>query len=292
MKQAVLLLAHGAPDRLDQMEEYLLKVRGGRPLPPPAVEEIRRRYAQVGGSPLLARTLEQARALESELGVTVYVGMRNWSPYIRDAVSQMVRDGVARAVAICMAPQYSTLSVGLYMRHTREAIQSAGARLDLSWVESFYDHPMLIGAFAQRVRAALDGRRLPVLFTAHSLPERVLAAGDPYAEEARATASAVAAELGLSEWDFAYQSQGLSGEKWLGPPVESRIDALCAAGVREFVLAPIGFVCDHVEVLYDIDILFCRYAAERGLTLRRTESLNDCPLFIRALAELARQRLQ
>jgi ferrochelatase len=292
MKNAVLLLAHGAPERLEEIDEYLLNIRGGRPLPPAAVEEIRRRYAQIGGrSPLLELTRRQAKALETELGERVYVGMRNWRPYIREAIAEMARDGVTRAAAICMAPQYSSLSVGLYFQHTREALEQTGAVIDLAWVESFHKHPLLIAAFAERIRHALDGRTLPVLFTAHSLPEKVLAAGDPYDAEVRATATAVAAELGLREWDFAYQSQGMTEDKWLGPTVESRIDALAAAGVKEFLLAPIGFVCDHVEILYDVDILFRDYAARRGLALRRPESLNDSPLFIRALAEVARERL-
>ncbi len=292
MKQAVLLLAHGAPESLDQIDQYLLNVRCGRPLPPAAVEEIRRRYAQVGGSPLLALTRKQAAALQALLGIPVYVGMRNWSPYIRDTIAQMLQDGITYAVVICMAPQYSTLSVGLYVQHTDEALRQANHSLGLSWVQSFHNHPLLVAAFAERIRAALGWRKLPVLFTAHSLPERVLESGDPYDREARATAQAVAAELGLSEWDFAYQSQGMTGEQWLGPTVESRIDALSAAGAREFLLAPIGFVCDHVEILYDIDIAFRKYAAQRGLRLHRPESLNDSSLFIEALAELARERLR
>ncbi|HYM13268.1 MAG TPA: ferrochelatase [Bryobacterales bacterium] len=292
MKQAVLLLAHGAPERLDEVDQYLLNVRGGRPLPPHVVEEIRSRYAAIGGgSPLLRLTNEQARALQAIVGVPVYAGMRNWTPYIRDAISQMAADGVGRAVAICMAPQYSNMSVGFYFRRAKEALEAAGAAIDLCWVESFHVHPKLIAAFAERLRVTLDGASLPVLFTAHSLPEKILTSGDPYDAEVRCTAAAVAAELGLSNWDFAYQSQGLTEEKWLGPTVESRLDASAAAGVKELVIHPIGFVCDHVEILYDVDILFRNYAARRGIAIRRPESLNDSPLFIEALAELAKERL-
>ena len=293
MKQAVLLLAHGAPESLDQIDEYLLNVRGGRPLPPHVVEEIRRRYAAIGGkSPLHELTERQARALEALMGVPVYVGMRNWSPYIAETVGRMAADGITRVTAVCMAPQYSTMSVGLYFRRTREALEQVGAPIEVAWVESFHRHPLLIAAFAERLRAALNGDPLPVLFTAHSLPEKVLASGDPYDAEVHATAAAVASELGLAGWDFAYQSQGLTEEKWLGPTVESRIDAALAAGKKELLLAPIGFVCDHVEILYDIDVVFRNYAAGLGVALRRTESLNDSPLFIRALAEIAQERMR
>jgi ferrochelatase len=292
MKRAVLLLAHGAPERLDEIDQYLLNVRGGRPLPPHVVEEIRSRYAAIGGgSPLLPLTRRQAHALQAALGLPVYAGMRNWPPYIRDTIAQMAADGVTCAVGICMTPQNSEMSVGFYMRRAKEALQDTHASIDIAWVESFHLHPKLIAAFAERLRSALHGASLPVLFTAHSLPENILASGDPYDTEVRATAAAVALELDISNWDFAYQSQGLTDEKWLGPTVESRLDASAAAGVKELVIHPIGFVCDHVEILYDVDILFRNYAAQRGITIRRPESLNDSPLFIEALADLAKERL-
>jgi len=292
MKKGVLLLAHGSPDSIDQIDHYLLNVRGGRPLPPHGVEEIRQRYARIGGrSPLLDLTRRQAQGLEALLGIPVYVGMRNWSPYIREAIEQMAGEGISQAAAICMAPQYSTLSTGLYMRHTREALERAQAALEIRWVESFPCHPLLVAAFGERIRAVQNGRPIPVLFTAHSLPARILEAGDPYDTQVRATAQGVAAELGLRDWDFAYQSQGLTEEPWLGPTVESRIDALSAAGVRDLILAPIGFLCDHVEILYDVDIVFRNYAAQRGIALERPQSLNDSPLLLRALAELAQEQL-
>ncbi len=292
MKQAVLLLAHGAPERLDEIDEYLLNVRSGRPLPPHVVEEIRQRYAIIGGgSPLRKLTSRQAEALQRQLGVPVYVGMRNWTPYIRDTIRRMADDGVTHAVAICMAPQYSNMSVGFYIRRTKEALEQAGATIEMRWVETFHRHPLLIAAFAERLRRLIDGAPQRVLFTAHSLPERVVAGGDPYDAEVRGTAGAVAASVGLARWDFAYQSQGLTDEKWLGPTVESRIDEFAAAGVKEFVLAPIGFVCDHVEILYDVDVLFRNYAGNRGVALLRPESLNDSPLFIEALAAIAREHL-
>jgi ferrochelatase len=256
------------------------------------VEEIRSRYAAIGGcSPLLEITQRQAKKLEAKLGIAVYIGMRNWTPYIRETVAQMATDGVHRAIAICMAPQYSNMSVGFYFQRVREALEQLSAPFEVEWVESFHNHPLLVAAFAERLSSTLTDRGLPVLFTAHSLPEKILESGDPYDAEVHATADAVAAQLQLPEWDFAYQSQGMTNEKWLGPTVESRIDAYCAAGIKEFVLHPVGFVCDHVEILYDVDILFKNYAAQRGLSLSRPESLNDFPLFIDALAAVARERL-
>ena len=295
MKQAVLLLAHGAPERLEDLPAYLDLVRGGRPAPPELREELRRRYEAIGGSsPLTARTREQAQALQeklAELGhaVRVYFGMRNWRPFIHDVMAEMKADGVERIVAICLAPQYSRASIGLYYRRVQEAKTSLGMQAEIVWTKSFHDHPLLIEAYAEKLAPLLPGRR--VLFTAHSLPVRILEAGDPYDREARTTAALVARRLGLEEWDFAYQSQGATEEAWLGPTVESVLDEYAARGVREVVLAPIGFVSDHLEILYDVDIYFRDYARERGVNLCRTDSLNASPTFIAALAEIARARL-
>ncbi len=295
MKQAVLLLAHGAPERLEDIEPYLSLVRGGRALAPYIVEEIRQRYALIGGSsPLLARTREQAEALDRKLAeegcpVKVYLGMRNWRPFIREALAEIRTDGVDRIVAICLAPQYSRMSVGLYFRRTQEAKQELGVRAEIAWTKSFHSHPLLVEAFAERLKPLLPCPT--VLFTAHSLPERILEKGDPYDTEARATAKAVAERCGLADWDFAYQSQGMTEESWLGPTVESRIDQYARDGIRDVVLAPIGFVCDHVEILYDVDVLFRSYATERGVRLQRTESLNASTKFIATLAAVARERL-
>ncbi|MCL6546673.1 MAG: ferrochelatase [Bryobacteraceae bacterium] len=295
MRDAVLLLAHGAPERSEEVGEYLMLVRGGRPLAPELVEEIRSRYDAIGGgSPLTARTQAQAAALERKLAadglpVHVYFGMRNWRPSILETMSRMKADGVERIAAICLAPQYSKFSIGLYFRRTQEAKTQLGFNAEILWAKSYHDHPLLIEAFAQRLTPMLPAQM--VLFTAHSLPEKILETADAYDAEAKATARAVAARLGLERWEFAYQSQGLTDEKWLGPTVESRIDEYAQAGIQDLVLAPIGFVSDHVEILYDVDILFRNYAAERGIRLRRPESLNDSPTFIAALADVARQKL-
>jgi len=294
LKQAVLLLAHGAPERVEDVPEYLQYVRGGRPTPPQIVEEVAHRYWEIGGgSPLLPRTREQAAGLERRLaedgcGAPVYFAMRNWRPFIRDIVARMKADGIERVIAVCLAPQYSKASVGFYFRRTQEAKVETGFEGEIVWTKTFHDSPPLIEAFYERLEPLLPAK---VLFTAHSLPERALERADPYDAEAKATAAAVAARAGLADWEFAYQSQGFTEEKWLGPTVESRLDEYAAAGVRNVVLAPIGFVCDHVEILYDVDIGFRKYARERGIELRRPASLNDSPTFIRALGEVVKPRL-
>ena len=281
MNQAVLLLAHGAPERLDDIESYLSFVRGGRASNPQVTEEVTRRYAAIGGgSPLLRWTRAQAEALERLLGIPVHFAMRNWSPFIQDVVPRIE---AARVAAVCLAPQYSEMSIGLYIRKVDETKPP----FEIRWAKSYHDEPLLIEAFAERL-----GRSQPrVLFTAHSLPERALAPDDPYDRECRATAALIAARLGLTAWDFAYQSQGMTGERWLGPTVESFLDRYAAAGIKEVAIAPIGFVCDHVEILYDIDIQFRDYAAARGITLTRPESLNDSPRFTAALAEVVQRCL-
>ena len=290
-RTGVLLLAHGAPERLEDVERYLGFVRSGRPPSPQILEEVRRRYAAIGGSsPLLQWTRVQAEALQQLLGIPVFFGMRNWDPFIRETMDRVREAGVERLAAVCLAPQFSELSVGLYIKRTEEAKREAGVTAEISWAKSFHDEPLLIEAFAERLRALeLAGQR--VLFTAHSLPERALANGDPYDRETRATAAAVAARVGLADFDFAYQSQGMTGDRWLGPTVESCLERYAAEGVREVVVDPIGFVCDHVEVLFDIAILFREFAAQRGIALRRPESLNGSPAFTAALAAVARRCL-
>lgn len=282
MRQAVLLLAHGAPERVEDVESYLSFVRNGRPGNPQVVEEVRHRYAEIGGSsPLLRWTRAQAEALERLLGMPVFFAMRNWAPFIQDVVPGIRTDRVA---AICLAPQFSELSVGLYIKRT----VAAAPDLQFAWAKSYHEEPLLIEAFAERLRPLLPGR---VLFTAHSLPEKALANGDPYERECRATAAAVAARAGIDEYDFAFQSQGMTADRWLGPTVESVLDRYAGEGIRDVIIDPIGFVCDHVEVLYDIDIQFRDYAAARGITIRRPESLNDSATFTQALAEVAKRCL-
>ncbi len=298
-KSAVLLLAHGSPDRVEEIPEFLRYVTGGRPLPDAVVKEVQHRYGLIGASPLTRITLKQGELLARELKLPVYVGMRNWRPLIGDVVEQMQKDGITRAVVMCLAPQNSRTSVGLY----REALlgDSGAAPFEVDFVDNWHDHPLLIRAFAEKLAAgwkrACDeaGTRVPIIFTAHSVPQRTITEGDPYEAQAKETASLVAMEapqLTVDDWQFAFQSQGMSGGAWLGPTVEDTIRGLKAKGHRAVFLQPIGFLCDHVEVLYDIDIAFRQFAEKEGMRLWRAESLNESPMLIAALADVARSRLQ
>ena len=289
---SVLLMAYGGPGSLEEVEPYLRDVRGGRATPPELVAEITERYARIGGrSPIRERTEAQARALQDALGPTwpVYVGMRHWHPFIAETVDRMVARGVRRAVAIVLAPHYSALSVGAY---AKKLLEAARGRLDLALVRSWGDHPQFLEAVAERVRQALQRFPAPgavqVLFTAHSLPERILAAGDPYADELQASAAAVARLAGVGAWRFAYQSAGATPGPWLGPEAGAVMTEL-AATRKDFLIVPIGFVSDHVEVLYDVDIAYRGLAERLGVRLERTDSLNDNARLVAALADLARR---
>jgi len=294
----VLLLAHGAPDKLEDIPEFLLNVRGGRPLPEPVVKEITHRYSLIGGgSPLLRLTTLQAGALANRIDHPVYVGMRNWKPFIADAVRRLNNDGVDRIVAVCLAPQNSRTSTGLYRKNLMDAVEQVHAGLAVDFIESYHDHPGLIEAFQERAETALNlaqqetGGPVPIIFTAHSVPERTIAEGDPYEQQARETARLVAESMSLSEYRMAFQSQGMTAEKWIGPTVESQIDELGQAGIKDVLLVPVGFVSDHVEILYDIDVLFHDYGKARGVRVRRSESLNDSAKFASALASLVTNRI-
>lgn len=296
-KSAVLLLAHGSPDSPADIPEFLKYVTGGRPLPETTLEEVRQRYSLIGKSPLTEITMAQAAGAQRELGVPIYVGMRNWKPFIADVVRQMAADGVEHILAICLAPQNSSTSVGLYKRALLAELKP---EISVEFVDEWHDHPALIQAFAERLQPVWQqagaelGRPAPVVFTAHSVPTRTIQAGDPYEHQAKETAQLVAAQVpGLTRelQHFAFQSQGMSGGPWLGPTVEKVILDLKKQGHQGVVIDPIGFLCDHVEVLYDIDIGFRKFAAEENMKLWRTESLNTSPAFISALARLASEKL-
>jgi ferrochelatase len=280
---------------VDEVPDFLLQVTGGRPLPPQVVEEVKHRYGLIGRSPLTELTLKQGELLARELNLPVYVGMRNWKPFVADTVRQMATEAIQHAVVICLAPQNSRTSVGLY----RSALTKNGMPFAFDFVESWHDHPLLIKAFAERLQAGWQracgetGNKLPIIFTAHSVPQRTIAEGDPYEQQAKETATLVAREAALNseDWAFAFQSQGMSGGAWLGPTVEDTILALKVKGHHAVFIQPIGFLCDHVEVLYDIDIGFKQFAEKAGMRLWRAESLNDSPLLVRALADVARSRL-
>lgn len=342
-RTAILLLAHGTPDVLGEMAEYLKYVTSGRALPQSVVEELQHRYAEIGlretpgeePPPLTRWTVIQASLLEGSYPryapedprqPRVYVGMRNWHPFIAEVVAEMRRDGVRRCKAICLAPQNSRTSVGLYRRAvmTAAAATETQPAIEVEFVAGWAANPLLSLAFAERMwpvwaeACATQGRRVPVLFTAHSVPCRTILAGttnapvrtdapapadgiqaydariqpDPYPVECKNTAAAVAARLGRvgmteRDWYFAFQSQGVAGAPWIGPSVEDTLKALAAEGHTGVVLQPIGFLCDHVEILYDIDIAFRETARELGMQLWRAESLNDSATLIRALVEVA-----
>ena len=282
---AVVLMAYGSPSTPEDVRPYLEDVRGGRPVSDEAVEELAERYRRIGGrSPLDDVTEAQRAALERELGVPVFVGMKHWRPRIAEAVESALAGGATRIVGVVLAPHYSRLSVGQY----RERLEAAAAgRAELELVESWHDHEPFLDVLADRVR----GTDAWVVFTAHSLPQRILDDGDPYRDQLLETSRLVAERAGLEEWSFAFQSASPTGEPWLGPDVLDELGRLHDAGVRSVLIAPVGFVSDHLEILWDLDVEARERAAELGLELGRIESLNDDPAFIRGLAALVEERL-
>ncbi|MCB1033669.1 MAG: ferrochelatase [Acidobacteria bacterium] len=294
----VLLMAYGGPESLEYVEPFLLDIRGGRPTPPELVEEIRGRYARIGGkSPLLTITRAQAAALEARLNreqerFRVFVGMRHWHPYIASAVDELASAGLRQVVALCLAPHYSRMSIGAYFKKATEAFETAGGGFDVRWVEHWGDRPRFLDAMAENVRRALakfprqERSEVKVIFTAHSLPARLVADGDPYDTQLRSTAAEVARRVGEIDWEFCYQSAGAGGIDWLGPQIEERVVDLARAGCRTLLVAPVGFVADHVEILYDLDVEARQAAEAAGARLERTDSMNASPAFIEALAEI------
>ncbi len=291
---AVLLMAHGTPESVDQMPEYLRLVRGGREPSVELIQEMTHNWRAIGGrSPLTDITLQQAAALQAALAragftVPVAVGMRNWKPFIADAMNGLEATRATRIIGIPLAPQFSTLSVQKYMDAAQAVLPSGVA---FSCVRSFHDHPSLIEAFAERVLASAPAEDEEVIFTAHSLPQRVAQAGDPYPDEVATTAKLVAARSGVGAYLRAYQSAGRTPEPWLGPDLSDLIRARAGAGIRKFLVVPIGFVCDHTEILFDIDVQAAETARQAGVRLRRTQSLNTSPAFIKALAALVAQEV-
>jgi protoporphyrin/coproporphyrin ferrochelatase len=279
-------MAYGSPGRIEDIRPYLEDIREGRPVSDEAVEELTERYRRIGGrSPLDEVTERQRAALESELGMPVHVGMKHWRPRIAEAVSAALAGGAERVVGLVLAPHYSALSIAGYRERLQGALEG---RAELRFVESWHDHEPFLAVLADRVR----GTDAHVVFTAHSLPERVLAMGDPYRDQLLETSRNVAERAGIERWSFAFQSASETGEPWLGPDILEELDALNEQGVRDVLVCPVGFVSDHLEILWDLDVEARERAAELGLRLDRIESLNDDPAFIRALAELARHALR
>ena len=295
-KTAVLLLAHGSPDTAEEIPAFLQSITRGRPLPEHVIAEVVHRYSLIGFSPLTCWTRLQADHLSKLLDLPVYIGMRNWKPYVADAVKQIASEGRDHVIAICLAPQNSRTSVGLY----RSAVMSdSNLPFALNFVESWHDNPFLARAFAERFRegwtkaCAEANIKVPIIFTAHSVPERTITEGDPYRDQSHETAELVAAQAGISadDWAFAFQSQGMSGGTWIGPTVEETILSLKEKGHNSVFIQPIGFLCDHVEVLYDVDVAFHDFAEKHGMRLWRAASLNDSQTLTQALADVTRQHL-
>ena len=302
-KIGVLLMAYGAAGSLDEIEPYLNDIRGGRPTSPQLVEEVKHRYRLMGGkSPLLEITKQQAAALEKTLNgnrprFKVHIGMRHWHPYIKDTVAAMAADGLREIVGLCLTPYYSKMSVGAYYQKLDDAAAAAGAPFKIRRIESWNDHPKLIEAIAEKITRALERfpvgvrEKVPLLFSAHSLPERILAEKDPYPEELHETIELVMKKVGAYAWRFAYQSRGRTPEPWLGPDAGAVIDELLAQGHRRLLMAPIGFISDHMETLYDVDVMYREQCQAKGMQLERAESLNASPAFIETLAAVVLENL-
>ena len=293
----VLLMAYGGPDSLQDVPGYLADIRAGRPTPRAIVAEIAEHYRMIGGcSPLKAASERQLAALAGELDPAAwrcYLGMRHWSPWIEEVVGAMAADGIRRAVGIVLAPHYSSLNTERYFQKARLGVELYRAPIQLTFVKSWHDSPPLLDALARRVTEGLarwpqsQRSAVHVVFCAHSLPARVRAEGDPYETQLRETANAVAVRADLSDdrWSWSYMSAGKSPEPWMGPDLLEHLDALHVQGVKAVLCVPVGFVAEHVEVLYDVDIEAQRRAKEIGIRLERPPSLGDDPGLIRAMAE-------
>lgn len=298
---AVLLLAYGTPETETDIEPYIADIRRGKPASTEFVQELKQRYRRIGGrSPLLKITKAQASALERVLrergfSVRSYIGMKHWHPYIREVVPEILRNGHETLVALTLAPHFSTMSIGGYKIALEEAL-GRDSKMKVSFIESWYDNPLFHQAVAEKVKNALSTfpsqKNVHVMFTAHSLPERILTMKEPYPDQLSESSEAVAKLVGLEKWSFAYQSAGQTGEKWLGPDV---LEALNEISVKtenaQVLVVPIGFVADHLEILFDIDIEAQEYAKKLKITLKRTESMNTTPTFIAALADVVGKRI-
>jgi protoporphyrin/coproporphyrin ferrochelatase len=286
LSTAVILMAYGSPEHPEDIRPYLEDIREGRPVSDHAVEELTERYRRIGGrSPLDELTERQRAALERELDLPVHVGMKHWRPRIADAVAAALAGGADRLVAVVLAPHYSALSIAGYRERLEAALQG---RAELVFVESWHDVEPFIAVLADRIR----GTDAHVVFTAHSLPERVLAMGDPYKDQLLETSRLVAERAGVDRWSFAFQSESPTGEPWLGPDILDELTRLHGDGVEKVLVCPVGFVSDHLEILWDLDVEARERAAELGLELDRIESLNDDAAFIHALATVVRTTLR
>ena len=284
---AVVLMAYGSPERLEDVPAYYADIRGGRPIRPELLAELVERYRRLGieeHSPLNAITEKTRAALERELGLPAHTGMRHWTPRIAEAVERALAGGARTIVGLVLAPHYSRLSIGAYRRQLEEALDG---RAELRFVERWGDEPGFVELLAERVR----GTDAHVVFTAHSLPARILDEGDPYEEELLRSSVAVAERAGLGAWSFSYQSESATGEPWLGPDILDHLSTLHERGVQEVLVCPIGFVADHLEIRWDLDTEAAARARELGLGFARIEMPNADPAFVRVLAGIVARAL-
>jgi protoporphyrin/coproporphyrin ferrochelatase len=302
----VLLMAYGTPETLDDVEPYYTHIRGGRAPSPEALANLRERYRLVGGrTPLLGLSKKVTDTLQSRLDAEapgryrVYLGMKHWHPFIGEVVPRIVADGIREVIAVVLAPHYSRYSLEGYRKYINQALEKVDTPFTLHFVESWHEHPLFRQLIAERIRAARQQfpaavrDQVLVLFSAHSLPEKIVGMGDPYPQQLHESAAGIAELLGLRDWRFCYQSAGMTGEPWLGPDILDELDELYAEGVRQVLSVPFGFVAEHLEVLWDIDTEAQQKAAELGMTLRRIRMPNADPDFvevIRAVVAAADER--
>jgi ferrochelatase len=296
-RSGVLVMSYGTPRSIEGIEEYYTDIRRGSPPPPELLAELIGRYRAIGHSPLLELTEAQAKGIEERLGVRAYVGYKHIAPFVADAVGSMAADGVERAVGIVLAPHYSKMSVGDYERRADRGAKEHGWTGTLSVIPNWHLEPSFIELLSARVDEALANLKTlardeaVVVFSAHSLPERILAAGDPYPDQLRETAEAVAGRTSVSNWRVGWQSAGRTADPWIGPDILEIVSDLADAGVKGIVICPAGFVSDHLEVLYDVDIEAKGAAEERGIELVRTRSPNADPAFLNVLAGVVSRAL-
>jgi protoporphyrin/coproporphyrin ferrochelatase len=287
MTTAVVLMAYGSPERLEDVPAYYADIRGGRPIAPEHLEDLVSRYRALGveqHNPLNALTEQTRAALERELGMPVFTGMKHWDPRIATAADRAVLSGADVVVGLVLAPHYSKLSIAGYRSQLDEAL---AGRAQLRFIESWHDFPPFIDFLADLVR----GTTKHVIFTAHSLPARILADGDPYQDQLYATARLVAEEAGIGDWSFSFQSESPTGEPWLGPDILDHLDELYARDIRDVLVCPVGFVSDHLEIRWDLDVEAKERAAELDMILERIEMPNANPVFVSALALLVELEL-
>lgn len=297
-KIGVLIMAYGGPESLDEIPGYLADIRSGRPTTPAVLDEITNNYSKIGGkSPLLEFTIQQIDAIKTHLDpekYQVYLGMRHWAPWIEEVVGQMIADGITKAVSMVLAPHFSSMSIAKYQKKIKTGLEMYRGDIEFKNIDSYHDVPGLIDPLAERVHEGLsrwdaaERDDVHVVFSAHSLPVRIIKEGDPYDTQLRETASLVAEKAGLSEdqWSWSYQSAGRSPEPWLGPQLEDYVPELAEKGIKNIVSIPVGFVCDHVEILFDIDIEAQEAAEEHGVRLERPPALNTDAVFMKQLADL------